>query len=304
VCVGVDQTLCNEETMPKEPVREVRRGTKSCVECRQRKIKCIWPDGGRSVCSHCQQRNLSCVPQVSRPLDPNTVRLTSRHRINQLEETVSQLWNAVRELQAHTSIPGSSLPQSANPISIVGDEQDRDSDSEASESLPRNPPTHLKRLFDNEVLDSRDYPSPVTTHSSNRAADQRINDAREAIQALIPSRSDVEAIATHASGWLGIYNELFPSTLFVGTQRHLLAQNEKMRGPQAPLMAVAAFVLSLAIAVLQGTEDTAELQLQDVVDGHKFIQEVSTVVETVIVRDEVLAGTVEGIEISLMCLRL
>lgn len=54
--------------------RKIRRGTRSCWECKRRKIKCMFSSPADSVCISCQRHCTKCVSQefseeVSAPLD-------------------------------------------------------------------------------------------------------------------------------------------------------------------------------------------------------------------------------------------
>lgn len=41
----------------------MRKGTKSCIECRRRKIKCTFEPGRTSICNECFARGSTCIDQ-------------------------------------------------------------------------------------------------------------------------------------------------------------------------------------------------------------------------------------------------
>lgn len=48
--------------------RKIRKGTKSCWECKKRKMKCVYPDpsspaDAEAICIGCQRRGCECVSQ-------------------------------------------------------------------------------------------------------------------------------------------------------------------------------------------------------------------------------------------------
>ncbi|KAE8415994.1 hypothetical protein BDV36DRAFT_214123 [Aspergillus pseudocaelatus] len=47
------------------PARRMRKGTHSCVSCRRRKVRCIFPPSNSERCIHCARRGSSCVSQGS-----------------------------------------------------------------------------------------------------------------------------------------------------------------------------------------------------------------------------------------------
>lgn len=72
----------------------MRKGTKSCAECRRRKIKCIYQDN-RDICRDCFERGSECVDQEHAQLtEPKSITDSSqslRGRVSQLEDLVKQL---------------------------------------------------------------------------------------------------------------------------------------------------------------------------------------------------------------------
>ncbi|KAF1949362.1 hypothetical protein CC80DRAFT_376812, partial [Byssothecium circinans] len=51
--------------------KKMRKGTRSCFECRRRKIRCIFPNDNPDVCSECFARGSRCIDQEH--ADPEVV---------------------------------------------------------------------------------------------------------------------------------------------------------------------------------------------------------------------------------------
>ncbi|KAL7923105.1 hypothetical protein ACQKWADRAFT_291226 [Trichoderma austrokoningii] len=73
--------------------RKVRKGTRSCWECRRRKMKCIFGSPAATICVSCARRGAKCVDQqfpehVSTPLDRS---LQMGDRVVRVEALVEQL---------------------------------------------------------------------------------------------------------------------------------------------------------------------------------------------------------------------
>ncbi|KAH8658286.1 hypothetical protein BX600DRAFT_439455 [Xylariales sp. PMI_506] len=81
-----------------EPPRRMRLGTKSCAECRRRKVRCCFPESG-SVCERCALYRVPCRPQQLKrrercrnPADDNTEEKKAlQRRLAELEEVVRQI---------------------------------------------------------------------------------------------------------------------------------------------------------------------------------------------------------------------
>lgn len=73
--------------------RKVRKGTRSCWECKRRKIRCILTSPDDAVCLGCQQRRVTCVSQeVPETFSPAVK--GNRHlsdRISRVEEALQDL---------------------------------------------------------------------------------------------------------------------------------------------------------------------------------------------------------------------
>jgi hypothetical protein len=77
----------------------MRLGTHSCLECRKRKIRCIWPVESEN-CNGCAARKLKCVEQkygdVPRDYIPRTKRM--RQQIDEQECTIRQIVQRLDDL--------------------------------------------------------------------------------------------------------------------------------------------------------------------------------------------------------------
>jgi len=120
----------------------------------------------------------------------------------------------------------------------------------------------------------------------------------------MPSREDMIAIASHATSWLDLYYALFPMINLTRTSDEMLSQYDKLQVPDADPVALGALLLSAAITVQQTPNVTIGRVARNIRDADLFIKDVSDTVERIIVSDDALAGSLEGIETSLLFLRL
>ncbi|KAJ5735429.1 uncharacterized protein N7483_000554 [Penicillium malachiteum] len=73
--------------------RKIRKGTRSCWECRQRKMKCIFSKPTDNICTRCRRRGVKCVSQecpeeITSSLDRN---LQLGDRMARVENLIEQL---------------------------------------------------------------------------------------------------------------------------------------------------------------------------------------------------------------------
>ncbi|ROV95061.1 hypothetical protein VPNG_09492 [Cytospora leucostoma] len=83
----------NQETPSKR--RKVRKGTRSCWECKRRKIRCIFTSSEDATCIGCQRRRVPCVSQ-DMPEDLSPGRNTNRN----LGERIAKVEDYMRGLLA------------------------------------------------------------------------------------------------------------------------------------------------------------------------------------------------------------
>jgi hypothetical protein len=132
--------------------------------------------------------------------------VTSRDRIAQLENSVSQLWTVVGALKTELGHSQDDLPHHEH-ASVEGHEEQ----SEMSEMSPMNPPAHLQQLFDNEFVDTQANDAISSDVGSDRISKALLDRARTKMHALMPSKEDIRRICAPSMNWITIYANLFPS---------------------------------------------------------------------------------------------
>ena len=236
---------------------------------------------------------------------------TSRARLGHLESDVTSLWAAVRNLEAKLEpVPTKATSTLQSPSQTENAEnaggprnkpKDDDSDSIASELSLTNPPSHLLQLFDNGLLgsdgDGSAFPSPhvPSLHKARRSS---------ALRVLLPSREDMLTIAASASSWLSLYNALLPRINFIKTSDEMLSQYDKLQDSNADPVEIAALLLSIALTVQQAPDDTTGRAAGNIGDASSFVKDVSDRVECIVISDDTLAGTLGGMETTLLFIRL
>ena len=180
---------------------------------------------------------------------------------------------------------------------------DDGSHSDASDLSPTNPPTHLLQLFDNGLLGSEGHGHGSATPPCHAASLHKLQGS-SALRRLMPSRETMLTITAHASSWLSLYYGLFPLFNLPKTSDEMLSQYDKLQDPNADPIAITALLLSIAITVQQAPENNAGSSVESIKDASSFIRDVSDGVERIVIFDDALTGSLEGIETTLLFLRL
>ncbi|KAL2018243.1 hypothetical protein VTK56DRAFT_1150 [Thermocarpiscus australiensis] len=175
--------------------RKLRKGTRSCWECKRRKIRCMFASPGDATCIGCQHRRVPCVPQEV-PEDPTPVKKDNRR----LGERIARVENIMKDFLASKHAVGETSQTDER-------EMRRDLSSLASsdasrhhsyESSTRTPPESLRESTPNSSLRTPD--SQYVSRDSQGLSDQvETETARHHLFAALPAREDVKILLRESS---------------------------------------------------------------------------------------------------------
>ncbi|EFQ34097.1 hypothetical protein CGRA01v4_12159 [Colletotrichum graminicola] len=265
--------------------RKVRKGTRSCWQCRKRKIRCEFASNDEETCNGCQARSTICISQEfadEEPSGPPERGLVQR--LGRLEELMLKLADkigpdAFAANNAITPAPSVEGSQGALP--------------------PRSPPPHLARPSTNVTLISSSVPrlglsrparDGVRSHSKYDKLCREIHSA-------FPSLQAAKTIVDSSKG------PAFVMAMFYAYQDVLEGRSPTMASltgmPDAtkhPAL-LAKYLLQLIIYLQQmpPSFDTSELELGLGGSIQDKMNEWVTAASLVTANDELL-GSVEGLE--------
>ncbi|EME47654.1 hypothetical protein DOTSEDRAFT_21418 [Dothistroma septosporum NZE10] len=283
--------------------KRLRKGTKSCIECRHRKIKCTWQSHTDKVCVNCTARGRDCVPQIYQRRAVKVDKLSSRDRIHRLEQQIANL-TAVAQGHVHPDLSSPSPPEEHASGSESPDDDD-DDDYDHVHVPASTPPTHLKFLFDNALIGPSRH-NDEFAHDLNRArcSPRYLNHAKAKLSRLVPNKDDVLVVSNYAEPWMRLYKALFPSDSNIGTKDHFMSRYDTALTEGYHPVHLARFLLVFAITARQVPLHEQSLKLPGWKDVTAYVHDVSQTVESTIVSNDELASTVEGLDTIVMYLRL
>ncbi|OAA74019.1 Zn(2)-C6 fungal-type DNA-binding domain protein [Cordyceps fumosorosea ARSEF 2679] len=174
------------------PGKRMRLGTKSCAECRRRKVRCIVRPG-QDRCDACRAHGSSCVPQEKQPRDDDASPPTSwgsddvaalKKRLDELEALMRGLPGDMLSHSVHGAEPAAGLTDGSTAAAVsdsppsAGAFQQQDSltfpslisTTQISPALQNSPLLGLfnaSSIFD-PVEFADDAPPPLTPSASSR----------------------------------------------------------------------------------------------------------------------------------------
>ncbi|KAI7378264.1 hypothetical protein KC328_g13978 [Hortaea werneckii] len=303
------------------PLKRVRKGTKSCTECRHRKIRCDWSSEHATTCDQCLARERNCVLQEHELKTASAIQSTPRARILQLEQQVQCLSGAVRRLNDKVGIEENDHDALALHATLDTDFPGRGStdvdnevpnDTEDISEEPTSPPPHLMQLFSNSVLGadvhSNENESPSSArHSTGKSHTLAI------LRRHLPSREDMVKIASLASRWLAIYDSMFPIIKTLKTSEEMVSTFDRLWQEQPPatidsdwnpVLSCASLLLAIAITAQQTSVNRADPELPSIGNATQFVKKISDMVERLVIAEDALVESLAGIEVALLWLRI
>ncbi|GFF52090.1 hypothetical protein IFM46972_09452 [Aspergillus udagawae] len=287
---------------PQSDLTAVRKGTKSCTECRRRKVRCVRISDDAKSCRQCEERGSACVAQSSTRLRSSRARFSSRKRITQLESQVTQLTKIVNSLEVKL---GSEPSLVINSDTVQPpDAQESDVESSGSDFPMTDRPSHLRSLFQNDWLsfdtsqNENKAQGKVSTHFSRLV--------RPRLQSLIPPKDEVIEIAGSSYDWLTMLHTLLPQPCTVVSQQDLVVRYDEMCSPDVNIVTLASWLLALAITAQQLPQETEnrEDQLRKCQKRSGLCRKITNTMESTLLCHDRLLATGEGLGMAVHYARL
>ncbi|KAJ5773508.1 hypothetical protein N7457_008404 [Penicillium paradoxum] len=290
-----------------EPARKrMRKGTRSCAECRRRKIRCTFHPDRPGACTECRSRGMKCVDQEHTLTPPP---LSSNRRGNQrsiqlgeqpysLRERVAHLENIVEGLVKRLDQRDNTTPPyerheinqfGASPLINEPDELGPSSDQ------IRNAP--VLQLFDNYLVSRQEDSSNNDRFAGVKDMSPKAEAVRTELMALMPPIDDMNKII-NASNHCFVWQDHFPD-LFDRHDSKIIIGERCSDALVAPAE-IAKALLCLCISAIHATSDFDFDALIKPLEPRKFHDQCIDTVDRLIVRDDDFAATLPGIECQML----
>lgn len=292
------------------PRKKMRKGTKSCLECRRRKIKCTFEPGRTAICNECYARGSTCIDQEHGDLQAYAQTAASeqssyslRERVTQLEDLVKQVLhkapdrgnNGSNGTHSHRYLETDSVDAQAAEVlksikqKVVGPHSS--TLLEESIVLPGGVREYAPALtlFDNAVIARRDQPQAISRAQYNKS-----KALVAALNQLLPCPADLDIILEAGKDWWQIWRKMFPEISDHRCQNLKESVSHSLRSEKPA--EVAKIMLCIANSVYQMPPgfDWSRLQLKE--SPEDLMERYINTVNRLVVGDDEIAATVDGIE--------
>ncbi|KAI1621774.1 hypothetical protein EDD37DRAFT_495216 [Exophiala viscosa] len=293
------------------PRKKMRKGTKSCLECRRRKIKCNFEPGRPAICNECHARGSTCIDQehgdVQTYTNPSTEQsnYSLRERVSQLEDLVKQVLHRLPEKQGESTFTHADADQvdrnqvDAQAAGVLKSLKSslRQAEVNAQESilLPggiRNSAPALT-LFDNAVLTRQDSQPVVSREQYNK------NKALlTALNKLLPSPHDLEIILESSHEWWTIWRKMFPEITDSRCETIKESVSHSLRSEKPAELAKIMLCIAIGIHQLPLEFDWSKLYIKE--SPGELMERYIATVNRLITSDDEIAATVDGLECMML----
>ncbi|KAJ5130719.1 uncharacterized protein N7515_006758 [Penicillium bovifimosum] len=291
-----------------EPARKrMRKGTKSCTECRRRKIRCTVNPDRPGYCNECRSRGTKCVDQehivITPPLSGNRQSPQLVERPYSLRERVTHLENIVEGLMKRLDRSDSSTSSherretdqsdtiKSYPRSLATEPDELGPSSEQIRNAP------VLQLFDNYLITRQEDPSDNDKFAGVKDISPKAEAVRAELITLLPPIEDMNKIINSSVNWF-VWQDHFPE-LFDRHNGKITIGERNCRTLVAPAE-VAKALLCLCISAIHARSDFDFGALSVPFDTQKFYDRCVDTVDRLIVRDDDLAATLPGIECQML----
>ncbi|KAI0856411.1 hypothetical protein F4860DRAFT_402547 [Xylaria cubensis] len=184
--------------------RKVRKGTRSCWECRRRKIRCIYPSEDASVCVNCESRGSSCVSQEFADEQASTPDRRVTQRLGRVEEMLEKL---VEKIMPDTYNASRRRPTSASAEAADAVEPESDDGGACAFSVGKPPMFDVlvplvdcDKAPDGVCASLGDLPTPAPSQPDMPCLSHKYAQVSKTLYNLLPCQQDIDAILAASPG--------------------------------------------------------------------------------------------------------
>ncbi|KAI0434264.1 hypothetical protein F5Y09DRAFT_328368 [Xylaria sp. FL1042] len=294
------QTLPIRDGAPEPKRRKVRKGTRSCWECRRRKIRCLYPSEDAPICVNCEARGTNCVSQkfVDEQSSAPDRRVTQR--LGRVEEMLEKLVEKIMPDSYTTSGRGRSSDASPASAEAVDLEPVDDSPCPFSDGKPpmfdvlaplrddsKGPP--------NGVCYSGDLPTPTSSPQEAPVLGPKYTEVSKILYDLLPCQQDIKTI-TDASPGAGFVISFFSRYRDLATGQVQGPSSLCVALPPASHPIVLAKRLMQLTNCLQQIQPSTPLKLVTTDSVHCLMGKFVSIVSKLVAYNDELVGYAEGLE--------
>ncbi|KAM0148066.1 hypothetical protein ACHAPG_010231 [Botrytis cinerea] len=288
--------------------KRVRKGTKSCWECKRRKVKCQLSSENVSVCSGCLSRGTTCISQEYPEEHDSSGGPQIGERLGRIELVLDKLMSKMDQYEEQDNATKIHTPESMGTGDVLAPFTNTTSNGyDSATAVP------ILSLFDNPVLGrrERETQSEITTPKSQAGGEKttkqcciptKIERIKDVLIELLPSQEATNILCTFSDCWL-LMHSLTNHSAHVMLGPSAFNPNHSLDipsiGKESPAV-IAQILIYVAVCLQQLPHgyDASQLGITSSI-GVRIDKIVSTV-SGLVTSDDELVASVQGLECLLL----
>ncbi|CAG8217471.1 unnamed protein product [Penicillium olsonii] len=271
-----------------QPRKKIRKGTRSCWECKHRKVRCNFASEKDRSCRECLARGIPCrsqdLPEPENPRETDRVGLNERlARVESHLKTISPLINEILQRLDRLGTNGSHPPLS---IRLKNSRPSPESTSSLGSTQDNAP---VLGLFKDKMFFAQE-PEREAPTSAYSTINPDFGQVRHELIALIPSLETLDIISAANSGWW-----LLREWLFEDHEPKLLPVPLEALGECHPAF-IAKAVLWIASCLQQLPPELDIDRLRLPCTPAFLVEKILATVTTLVCSDDSIVACMDGLE--------
>ncbi|RDL38985.1 Zn2 DNA-binding protein [Venustampulla echinocandica] len=293
--------MSSEASASGEPPRKrIRKGTRSCWECKRRKVRCQLSSEDVPICSGCLARGTTCLSQEYPEEREPSSNAQVGERLGRVEHLLEKLIAKISAYEEEEKAQQDIHKDILTPESISSDVLTPHPSNTASGVQDVTP---FMTLFDNPVLGRLEtMPSQMATPVSQSVGTKspscrpsKIDRIRQTLVDLLPSQRDADLVSQSSSCWLLVHAMVsHTASAFDDSMVSSTFNMAEISKKHPTIIARTILYLAVSLQQLDPEFDTSQLHLLPTVE-YRIDRYLSTV-QALVTSDDELVTTVEGLE--------
>ncbi|KAL6814471.1 hypothetical protein J3E69DRAFT_347315 [Trichoderma sp. SZMC 28015] len=297
------------DAMSPPQLRKVRKGTRSCWECKRRKIRCTFPSGNTSICNWCISHGSTCISQRFQDETGDASRAQSMEsrmmRVeNLLEQVLEKLDSVSRQSHAEQSPGRPTTVDDSTGIDVVNTTSNVSAPSSSSAVVSVFQSASFMSEIGGKEACSTDA-STVALDTSPSSTDNdtgmwpKLKRVSRLLLEMMPSRAAIEFLDSQSSPWICQLLRPLPS-LKQSNKFSLLKTMPLESSTLSHPTAIARALMCIVMCLQQLPQHVDITQFQLPSSREEYMESLASVIISMVTSDDEIIATSEGLECLLL----
>ncbi|KAK5988343.1 Transcription factor sdnS-like protein [Cladobotryum mycophilum] len=278
------------EAPPQRQLRKVRKGTRSCWECKRRKIRCIFSSENVEICNWCLGRGSKCISQQYSEAvkEDNVDNWTLPERMGRLESLMERLIEKTESVERLEREKSDSTTSTRSAVDNIGIDVVDHAVSKSAHPAHVAVASILQNSWFQSELGLRNNSTPKRV--------PKLEKISRSLLTLMPSRQAIEVLDAESSAWINQLLQALPS--FQQPNGFSLIKTMPFGSSSLSHPTVIARSLMCVVICLQQLPKGFDITTLGPLTHHvdELVESITSTISSLITSDDELIATPEGIE--------